>query len=194
MQLPVKPLPERESEDELLTLYVADFLHSFQKALELPRLTVAELREGLSGDPEAASTALLRQAMFRLTSVRASALVGMLRLPSSYAAEPPLQINMLIFQPRAHRGHRAAQKNPVVCGGCVVCGLPGGVMPLGQMHGCGMCLTEHAAELLSIAGYQLADRARSARHRSRLPIEFGIELHSGLLVIFSQPYMHDMRP
>lgn len=77
VQLPVEPLPERESEDELLTLYIADFLHSFQKPLELPRLTVAELREGLSGDPEAASTALLRQTLFRLTSVRASTPPGM---------------------------------------------------------------------------------------------------------------------
>lgn len=67
--LPVDAMPAAESEAELLTLYIADFLHSFQKALDLPRLTLADLREGLSGDPEARGTALLRQAMHGITAV-----------------------------------------------------------------------------------------------------------------------------
>lgn len=70
VRLPVEPLPARDSEDELLTLYVADFLNSFQKPLELLRLSLPELREALAGDPEAASTAMLRQALFQLTTVR----------------------------------------------------------------------------------------------------------------------------
>ena len=68
--LPVEALPESESEAELLTLHIADFLQSFQKPLDLPRMTLPELREALSGDPYARGTAILRQAMQKITEVR----------------------------------------------------------------------------------------------------------------------------
>lgn len=54
----------------MLTLYVAEFLHTFQKPLDLPRLPLLELRQALTGDAEATSTALLRQTLFQLTTVR----------------------------------------------------------------------------------------------------------------------------
>eukprot|EP00892_Ulva_mutabilis_P004669 jgi/Ulvmu1/2574/UM014_0025.1 len=67
--LPVEPLPADESEAELMTLYIADFLQTFQKPLDLPRLTLANLRAALSGDPEARGTGLLRKAMHQITAV-----------------------------------------------------------------------------------------------------------------------------
>lgn len=70
VRLPVQPLPARDSEDEMLTLYVADFLHTFHKTLELPKMSLQELREALAGDPEAGGTSLLRQTLFQLTTVR----------------------------------------------------------------------------------------------------------------------------